>query len=1123
MLTWGLTMTNRIIDAALNNRFIVLLLVLVLIGAGVWAMVTLPVDAVPDITNVQVQVLTNAPGLGPVEVEQYVTFPVEAAMSGVPQVQEIRSVTRFGLSAVTVIFEEGTDIYWARQMVMERLPQARANIPEGFGSPEMGPISTGLGEIYQFEVKARPGSDLARDPNKLMKLRAILDWDVAFKLRSVPGVVEVNTWGGQLKTYEVALNPNALLNYDIPINRVFEALRRNNANAGGGYLVHSGEQRIIRGEGLVQSLDDLANIVLDSREDGTPIYVKDVAEVRFAPMLRQGAVTRDGEGEAAIGIVMMLRGENARAVVEDVKERIDEIEEGLPEDVIIDPFYDRTDLVRRTIDTVTENITTGAILVIVMLLLLVGNLRAGLIVASAIPLSALFMFIAMNLFDVSANLMSLGAIDFGIIVDGAVVMVESSIRRASRYLEEHPEKRSAPLEVFRQAGHEVGRPILFAGLIVIIVFLPIFTLQGIEGKMFRPMAFTFSSALIGALILSVTVMPVMAALFLARNVSAKETWLIHWVKKGYGPLLRRVMRYPVLTLGTALAAFAASVVLALGLGATFIPELDEGDVALQAWRLPSVALERSIESTTHLEKVLMQFPEVVTVVSKTGRAELATDPMGVEISDNYVILKRQETLSPFLRPLAWAGVMEAPKDRWPTDNSAANVYDVLRKVHKEMTGTENLSNEQEQSLRRRAEEIYQGFEENNLEYEKERLIYVMDQLLTDYVPANTFSYSQPIELRFQELIAGVRSDIGISLYGPDLDELQRIGQQIERVVSRVPGAADVRAQQIAGLPNVRIKIDRKAIARYGINAADVLDAVRSIGGNVVGQVLEGQPRFALQVRFAPRWRDDLDKLRQLKIADPQGRQIPLDQLAELEVEEGPALITREAISRRLLIEANVRGRDLASFVADARKAVEAEVDLPTGYHVTWGGQFKNLQEASGRLMIAVPVALFLIFALLYLTFHSVKLTALIYLNVPVAATGGILALWLRGMPFSISAGVGFIALFGIAVMNGVVLIEHVRDLRKTMPDVGQAVYQGGMDRLRPVLMTATTDALGFLPMAISTSAGAEVQRPLATVVIGGVITSSLLTLVVLPAIYRWFEPKVEEAEVESNGEPGTAT
>ena len=1100
-------MINRIISASLNNRFIVLLLALLLIGVGINSMLTLPVDAVPDVTNVQVQVLTNSPGLGPIEVEQYVTFPVEAAMSGIPRVEEIRSVTRFGLSAVTIVFEEGTDIYWARQLVMERLTEARDSIPQGFGEPRMGPISTGLGEIYQFELKAKPGYDYS-----LMELRSILDWQIAFQLRSVPGIVEVNSFGGELKTYEVQVDPNALLDYDIPLDRVFEALERNNRNAGGGYLVHYGEQRIIRGEGLIKTLDDVGDIVLDSREDGTPVYVRDIGDVKFAPMLRQGAVTRDAEGEAVIGITMMLIGENARIVVDRVKDRLAEIEASLPPGVYIDTFYDRTNLIRRTIDTVVENISTGAILVVVMLLLLVGNLRAGLIVAAAIPLSALFMLTAMRIFGVSANLMSLGAIDFGIIVDGAVVMVENSIRHASLYLRQHPNDRRVPLEVFRKAGWEVGRPILFAGIIVVIVFLPILSLRGIEGKMFRPMAFSFMSALIGALILGVTIMPVLASLFLARSISEQDPLLIRWAKKGYAPVLRRLMHWPKLTFGVALGAFAISVGIASGFGAVFIPQLDEGAIALQAWRLPSVALEESIESTTNIERVLTEFPEVTSVISKTGRPEIATDPMGVEISDIYVILHPRETLTPLEWPLALIGLVDWPEDEWTTVDNPKNIFQVIRSVHLKMTEQETLTDDEERQLRERAEAIYEEFSENNLEFEKQQLVYTINELLTRYVPSNTFSYSQPIELRVQELIAGVRSEIGISLYGPDLDVLKQKGDEIVQVINQIPGAGDVRAQQIAGLPNLRVVVDRDEVARYGINTGDVMDAVASIGGKTTGQVLEGQPRFPLQVRFGPQWRDDMQALKQIKIADPQGRQIPLEQLVDLSLEIGPAMVTREAISRRLLIEANTRGRDLASFVAEAQQAVAEQVELPPGYIVTWGGQFKNLQEATGRLVIAVPVALFLIFAMLYMTFKSAKLAILIYLNVPVAATGGIFALWVRDMPFSISAGVGFIALFGIAVMNGVVLIEHIRDLRTRKDRTETAVFDGAMDRLRPVLMTATTDALGFLPMAISTSAGAEVQQPLATVVIGGVVTSSLLTLGVLPAIYHWFEPKSEAAE-----------
>ena len=1026
-------MVNHLIDWSLENRFVVMLLAAVMLGAGMIAAASLPLDAVPDLTNVQVQVLTTSPALGPVEVEQFITFPVENAMSGLPNVSEIRSISRFGLSAVTVAFDDGTDIYWARNLVNERLQQARNDIPAGMGDPQMGPIATGMSEIYQFEVRPRPGHDVS-----LMELRSILDWQIAFQLRSVPGVIEVNTFGGELKTYEVQVDPSKLLNFHIGLNRVFDALKENNANAGGGYIVHGAEQRLIRGEGLVSSLEDIRNIVLDSRADGTAIRISDVAAVQFAPMLRQGAVTRDGDREAVTGMVMMLMGANSREVVANVKQKIREIEPTLPPGVYIDTFYDRTELVEKTIHTIAENIGVGVVLVMIMLFLLLGNLRAGLIVAASIPLSAMCALLAMKLGGVSANLMSLGAVDFGVIVDGAVVMIENAVRSASQYSKTSHSDR-VPKSVFKQSAREVGTPILFAGLIVIIVFLPILSLQGVEGKMFRPMAFTFMSALTGALILSVTVMPVMASLFLARRVTVGDTFLVRGLKRGFEPLLQFALRQPRLMLGTAVAVFAASVVVAAGFGVEFVPRLDEGDIAIQAIRLPSVSLETSVEMTKAIERTLLQFPQVESVISKTGRPEIANDPMGVHQTDILVRMK--------------------PEHEWPESTS------------------------------------------------KPELIEQMRVALEQQAPSNSMSFTQPIELRVQELVAGVRSDVGLSLYGDDLDVLKSEGDDIVRALSQVPGAADVQAQQIAGLPSLRIIIRRDAISRYGMNSSTVLNMVSSLGGVTVGEVFEGQRRFPLQVRIAPQSRQETDSIRDLKVDDPQGRQIPLGQLAAIRMEDGPSEISRHAIRRRLLIQCNVRGRDLGGFVAEAQKVVSEKVKLPAGYSLAWGGQFQNLQQASRRLAIAVPVALFLIFSLLFVTFGSIRLTLLIYLNVPIAATGGIFALWLRGMPFSISAGVGFIALFGIAVMNGVVLIEHIRHLRGHGHDVRSAVMTGTMDRLRPVFMTAACGALGFIPMAVSGSAGAEVQRPLATVVIGGLITCTILTLLVLPAIYRWFDPK----------------
>ena len=1030
-------MVQRIIQWSLQNRFIVLIASLLILGMGFVAATQIPLDAVPDLTNVQVQVLTNSPALGPEEVEQFITFPIENAMSGVPNVDEIRSISRFGLSAVTVTFHDGTDIYWARNQVNERLQRARENIPPGMGTPELGPIATGMSEIYQFEVRSKPGFKYS-----LSELRSMLDCQIAFQLRSVQGVVEVNTFGGELKTYEIQVDPAQLQNYGISFADVFKALDENNGNSGGGYIAHGAEQRLVRGQGLVTSLEDIQNIVLESR-DGTPIRIKDIGEARFAPMLRQGAVTRDGDREAVIGMVMMIMGGNSRKVVEEVKEKIHTIQKTLPEGIEIDTFYDRTDLVEKTIHTVAENIGLGVLLVIVMLIVLLGDLRAGLIVAAAIPLSAMSALIAMRYAGVSANLMSLGAVDFGVIVDGAVVMIENCMRQAANHLKSNPGKK-VPLHVFESSASEVGKPILFAGLIVVIVFIPILSLQGMEGKMFRPMAFTFMTALSSALILSVTVMPVLASLFLARWIQQKDTLVVRGLKRLYEPCLRFSMKHPLGMFLAAIGIFAISVLLARQFGREFVPKLDEGDIAIQATRLPSVSLETSVELTKAMERCLLKFPQVITVVSKTGRPEIANDPMGVYQTDVIVRLK--------------------PKEQWPEPIS------------------------------------------------KEELVVQMRKALAREVPANSFSFTQPIELRVQELVAGVRSDIGLSLYGDDLAVLKAKGDEIVQALLRVEGSADVAAQQIAGLSYCGVSVRRDALARYGINAREVLDAVACVGGKVVGQVFEGQRRFPMQVRLAPEWRTDVEKLSQLKVEDASGRQIPISQLAEIKINDGPVEISRDSIRRRLLISCNVQGRDLGGFVAEAQRVVDQSVELPPNYILHWGGQFANLREATERLAIAVPVALLLIFSLLYVTFNSVRLALLIYLNVPIAATGGILALWARGMPFSISAGVGFIALFGIAVMNGVVLIEHIRHLRHQGLSPFDAVVQGALDRLRPVFMTAACGALGFIPMAISSSSGAEVQRPLATVVIGGLITSTVLTLLVLPSIYRWFEPKENATE-----------
>ena len=1031
---------HKLIDFSLNHRLLVLAAWLLVVAVGIRSLGQLPIDAVPDVTNVQVQILTQLPALAPEEVERFITFPVETAMSGLPRLEEIRSISKFGLSVVTVVFTEGTDIYWARQLVGERLAAAREEIPAGYGTPEMGPISTGLGEIFQFEVRTeRPcgdGGDTAECYTP-MELREILDWFINYQLRAVAGVVEVNAFGGELKSYQVTLDPARLAAYRLTVGDVVTALSRNNRNVGGAYLTHAGEQYLVRGEGLIESLADLAQVVVATGRDGTPIYIRDLGRVELAPRVRQGAVTRDGRGEAVVGIVMMLLGENSRTVTEAVKAKIEKIQSGLPPGVTIDPFYDRTELVDRTIHTVAKNLIEGGVLVVLVLLLLLGNLRGGLIVAAAIPLSMLAAFTAMRWAGLSGNLMSLGAIDFGLIVDGSVVMVENILR----LLHERRDDGHSHLEKVRAAAHQVARPVAFAVGIILIVYLPILTLRGVEGKMFRPMALTVVFALAASLIAALTLMPVLASLLLKR-VREREPLLFRLARGAYGPLLRAATRKPAITFAVAVATFGASLAVVPFLGAEFIPRLDEGAIALQIWRLPSISLEESNRISTAVERAIRdRFPEVKTVVSRTGRPEIATDPMGVEISDTYLILNDRAT---------W---------RFET---------------------------------------------------KEALIAAIDETLKARIPGAIYSYSQPIELRIAELISGVRSDVAINVYGDDIDRMHQVAEAIVAVVGRIAGAADAKAEQTTGLPVLRIRLDHAAMARYGLAADDVLDVVETLGGKVVGTVIEGQKRFALQVRFDASVRD-LDRVRDLAIPLPASatgrpRLVALAQVATLDIVDGPAQISRENISRRTSVEVNVRGRDLAGFVAEAQAAVAKEVALPPGWVLEWGGQFENLQAASQRLVVLVPLALGVIFVLLYSAFASGRLALLIYLNVPLALSGGLLALAARGYPFSISAGVGFIALFGVAVLNGVVLVSYIVDRQIQGMAPAAAAVEGAKVRLRPVLMTGLVASLGFLPMALATSAGAEVQRPLATVVIGGLLTSTLLTLLVLPAVYRWFVP-----------------
>jgi len=1020
---------ERLVELALRYRVLVLLAFLFVAVIGFVSLRNLPIDAEPDVTPNQVLVLTRAPSLSPLEVEQLISFPVETAMRGLPGIESIQSTSKYGLSYVAIYFKDGMDPYFCRTLVNERLPQAKESIPPDIGVPEMGPITTGLGEIYQFKVTGE-----GRSP---MELRTILDWDIAPKLRAVPGVVEVNTQGGELKTYEVEVDSEKLTGYHIPLRRVIEALQKNNANAGGAYLERSEQQSLIRGEGLISSLADIENIVVGNSPSGTPILIRNIANVRFAPMVRRGFATQDGKGEIVMGVAMMLVGENSRAVAIRVKDSLADIQETLPEGVRIVQLYDRTDLVNRTIHTVTRNLIEGGALVIAILLLMLGSVRAGVVVSLAIPLSMLFAFIGMVHAKISGNLMSLGAIDFGLIVDGSVVIIENILRRLHDKGPEDP-----PSEVIRSAAREVAKPIFFGVAIIVLVYVPILTLGGVEGKMFKPMAATVLFALMASLAIALFLMPVLSWYVLRNRYAEEHTWLMRKLSQWYEPALERAIRHPKRTAGIAIGAFAASLIAVPFLGAVFIPSLDEGSILVMMYRVPGISITESLHGNQIIESVLHEFPEVSTVFSRTGSPEVATDPMAIDQSDVYVVLK--------------------PESEWPKKRS------------------------------------------------KEDLIAAMQKRLNEEAPGALYSFSQPIQMRVQELMeGGARSDIAIKLFGDQLNILKQKADEIASVISKVRGAEDVRAERVSGLPYLRIHLKRDALARHGLDESDVLDTIAAIGGKPVGEIVEGNRRFALQVRFPQDERATADDIGNLRVGDNEGHFIPLAQLADIEDEEGPAQISRENGERRISVEANVRGRDLAGFVADAQKAVASKVSLPSEYQIKWGGQFEQLQSASVRLMIVVPAALTLIFVLLYFNFQHVMPALLIFLNIPLAATGGILALMSRGMPFSISAGVGFIALFGIAVLNGIVLLTYIRELRRSGIPIEVAVRQGAKTRLRPVLMTALVASLGFIPMAISHGAGAEVQRPLATVVIGGLITSTLLTLLVLPSLYQWIEQQRE--------------
>jgi len=1015
---------THLLTFSLRYRFFTVVAMAVVIAAGLWSFVHLTIDAVPDLTPVQVQVLTRAPALGPVEVEQFVTFPIEASLSGLPALRELRSVSRYGLSAVTAIFEDGTDVYRARQLVAERLTRAMEQIPSEYGRPVIGPLTTGLGEVYQFTLK---GSDYSP-----MALRTMLEWDIGMKLRAVPGVVEVNIWGGEPKQFQVVVDPAKLLSFKLSLRQVFDALERNNAIAGGGYLERYREQLLIRGEALASTISDLARIVVDHGPGGVPIYIADVATVQEASALRIGAATVMGEGETVIGMVQMLAGENAQRVVERVKSRLREIQETLPSGVAIEPYYDRTLFVSRVMHTVRNNLLEGGLLVVAVLFLFLGDLRAGLIVAAAIPLSMLIAFTGMMQAGFSGNLMSLGAIDFGLLVDGSVVMVDNILRRLARRGAVSREERLAEVQA---AGREVLRPMAFAVGIIIVVYVPILTLTGIEGKMFRPMAFTVIMALAGSLLFAVAAVPVLAYWFARPHRSHDETLVVGAIRRVYEPCLKWAIGHPLWVICPAILLFVVSLGIGTFLGMEFVPRLNEGDLAVQLWRLPSISLSESVSTSLEVEQVLRRFPEVKQVVTRTGSPEVATDVMGVEMSDVFVNL--------------------VPRREWVTAHT------------------------------------------------RDALIAKMKEAIMKTVPGVGLGFTQPIEMRFNELIAGVRSDLAVKIFGPDLGILKQQAEQVARTLERVRGAADVKVEQVAGLPLLRVIINREEIARYGLTADEVLTFIQSTRvGHAVGTVLQGSRRFDLVVRLVDQASADPAALGALLIPTLHGELVPLSRVADIRVDTGPAQISREHVQRRIVVECNIRGRDLGGFVAEAQQAVRERIALPSGYELVWGGQFEHLQDASRRLAFLVPVTLLLILGMLSMIFGTMRPSLLIFLNVPLALSGGILALAIRGLPLSISAIIGFIALFGIAVLNGVVLVSHIRQLEAEGLPTHQAIIQGASDRVRPVLMTALVASLGFLPMALATSMGAEVQRPLATVVIGGLMTSTALTLLVLPALYR---------------------
>lgn len=1013
-------MLNRIIDGAFDNPWLVWIGVLVLIAAGARAVSEVPIDAFPDLTNNQVVVVTDCPAMSPTEVEAQVTYPIEMAVMGLPKTLEIRSISKLGLSMVTIVFDDSVNTYFARQVLNERMLQARDRLPAGI-QPQLGPVATAFGEVYQYLVEG---------PMSAMNLKTLHEWQIKNQLRTIPGVNEVNTWGGETKQYHIEVDPAALLRYRLPLREIYERIAENNENFGGGYIEHGPEQYIVRGLGRARSIADLERVVVLARA-GTPVLLRDVAKVTEGPMPRQGAVTRDGKGEAVSGMAIMLKGENGKVVIERVKDRIQQLR--LPENVKITPFYDQSAVIDATIATVRQNLLEGGLLVVAVLVIFLGNMRAALIVASVIPLSMLVGFLGMRYFGVSANLMSLGAVDFGMIVDGAVVMMENAVRQLQRARDVSPKER------VRLAAHEVARPILFGVAIIIAVYFPIFLLEGLEGRMFQPMAITVCSALVGSLFLALLVIPTAANAALARGFTERGEHWFEALRHRYQSLLAMLFQVRWLVAALSLAVLGAAIGSLAYIGTEFMPRLDEGSILVETRKLPGVSLPESVEISTRIEKELLRFPEITSIVTKIGRPDLATEAMGIHQGDVYVLLK--------------------PYGQWTRFHT------------------------------------------------KEELIEAMDKALAK-IPGVSYNFTQPMAMRLDETISGVKADLAIKLFGEDPRVLEQVGERLLRSLNAVRGAADAQMEIVSGVAELNIEADRAALARYGLNISDVREVLDMlVGGAHVSTMVEGQRRFDIVLRTPDRFRADSEAIRSLLLSAPGGETVRLGQVASVKLVRGPNEISRENGQRRIVVQANVRGRDLGGFVEEVRSRIEREVTIPAGYRLDYSGQFENQERATKRLMLVIPATALIIFGILYATFHSIRQAFLILLNVPFALVGGIAALWIRGLNLNLSASIGFIALFGVAVLNGIVLVSSINRLRDEGMPIVEAVLNGAGQRLRPVLMTALVASLGFAPMALSHSAGAEVQRPLSTVVIGGLVSSTMLTLFLLPLIYPWFSRK----------------